>query len=154
GWALAAQGQREVGMAQMHQGLPAYRARGAELWRPYFLALLAEVYGKTGQYLEGLTLLTEVLTAADKNGERFYKAEVYRLKGELTLQSQVQGLNSKVEKEAEDCFWQAIGIARKQQAKSLELRATMSLARLWQQQGKTAEAHKLLAEIYGWFTEG
>src|SRR5262249_15256735 len=111
----------------------------------------------------------------EKNEERYYEAELYRLKGELTLQqSSVQRLGSRgqrnqkakitnpqsltpnlqVEVEAEVCFHKAIEIARKQQAKSLELRAVMSLSRLWQKQGRRAEAHKMLAEVYGWFTEG
>ena len=88
-----------------------------------------------------------------RHGERFYEAELYRLKGMLTLQSKVQGPKSKVE-EAEECFQKAIAIARRQSAKSPELRAVMSLARLWQQQGQKKEAQQLLAEIYGWFTEG
>jgi len=91
----------------------------------------------------------------DTSGERFYEAELYRLKGELTLQaSSAQRRESSVQKEAEECFWKAIEIARKQRAKSLELRAVMSLGRLWQQQGKRQEAHHMLAEIYHWFTEG
>jgi len=90
-----------------------------------------------------------------KTGERYYEAELYRLKGELTLaQSRVQGLASSVQKEAEECFQKAIEVARKQQAKSLELRAVMSLSRLWQQQSKKEEARQMLAEVYGWFTEG
>ncbi len=154
GWVLAEQGQGEEGIAQIRQGLAAWRATGAELARPYFLALLAEAYGKGGQTEEGLNVLAEALTVVDKTGERFYEAELYRLKGTLTLQSEVRGPRSEVEREAEECFWKAIEIARRQQAKSLELRATMSLARLWQQQGKKAEAHELLSEIYHWFTEG
>ena len=94
------------------------------------------------------------LRLVDKTDERFYEAELYRIKGQLTLQSKVQGPKSKVEEEAEECFLKAIEIARRQQAKSLELRAVMSLSRLWQQQGKKEDARKLLAEIYGWFTEG
>ncbi len=90
----------------------------------------------------------------DKTGERFYEAELHRLKGTLTLQSEVRGPKSEVEREAEECFQKAIEIARRQQAKSLELRATMSLARLWQQQGKKDDARQMLAEIYNWFTEG
>jgi predicted ATPase len=96
---------------------------------------------------------------ADKSSERFYEAELYRLKGELSLKSrQVKTSQDKSEvrspgSEAEECFWKAIEIARRQQAKSLELRAVMSLSRLWQQQGKQ-EAHKMLTEIYSWFTEG
>src|SRR5262249_32769537 len=109
----------------------------------------------------GLNVLAESLAAVNKTGERFYEAELYRLKGELTLQSQVQGPKpvlslvegSKVE-ETEECFQRAIAIARRQSAKSLELRAAMSLARLWQQQGNKDETRQMLAEIYNWFTEG
>jgi len=117
--------------------------------------LLAEAYGKAGQAEEGLVALAEALTVVDKSGERFCEAELYRLRGELTLaQSRVQRLESSVQKEAEACFHKAIEIARRQQAKSLELRAVMSLSRLWQQQVKKSEAHQLLSEIYSWFTEG
>jgi Predicted ATPase len=118
---------------------------------PHFLALLAEAYEKAGQIEEGLSVLAEALAEVDKRGERYYEAELYRLKGELTLkQSRVQSL----ETEAESCFHQAIAIAHRQSAKSLELRAVMSLSRLWQRQGKKEEARQRLAEIYGWFTEG
>ena len=90
-----------------------------------------------------------------RTGEQWYEAELYRLKGELGLQqASMQRLEGGVQKEAEECFGEAIEIARQQQAKSLELRATMSLARLWQQHGKQTEAHQMLSEIYGWFTEG
>jgi class 3 adenylate cyclase/predicted ATPase len=155
GWALAEQGRGEEGIAQIHQGLVAQQATGAEGLRPHFLALLAEACGKVGQAEEGLSALSEALALVNKTGERFYEAELYRLKGELTLaQSSVQGLASSVQKEAEECFWKAIEIARRQSAKSLELRAATSLARLWRQQGKKDEAHALLAKIYGWFTEG
>ena len=98
-------------------------------------------------------MLAEALAVVNKTGERFCEAELYRLKGQLTLQSQVESHKSKVE-EAEACFHKAIDIARRQQAKSLELRAVVSLSRLWQQQGKQEEARKLLSEIYNWFTEG
>ncbi len=98
-------------------------------------------------------MLAEALAQVDKTGERFYEAELYRLKGTLTLQSQVPGSTSKGE-EAEACFRKAIELARQQSAKSLELRAVMSLSQLWQQQGKIAEARQLLTEIYHWFTEG
>jgi predicted ATPase len=155
GWVLAEQGQGEEGIAQMRRGLAACRATGAELERPFYLTLLAEAYGKGGQVEEGLQVLAEALDAVDKSGERFCEAELYRLKGALTLaRSRVQGLTSIVQKEAEACFLNAIKVARQQQAKSWELRATVSLARLWQQQGKTTEAHRMLSEIYGWFTEG
>jgi len=105
-------------------------------------------------------VLAEALAQVDKTGERFYEAELYRLKGELSLQSrQVETSQGKSgvrspESEAEECFQKAIDIARRQSAKSLELRAVMSLSRLWQQQGKIAEARQLLTEIYHWFTEG
>ena len=155
GRALAMQGHVEEGIVQMRQGRAASQATGADLGRTSSLAALAEAYGKVGQREEGLSMLAEALTAADSTEERYYEAELYRLKGELTLkQSRVQGLESSVQKEVEDCFHKAIDIARGQSAKSLELRAAMSLSRLWQQQGKKKEAHQMLAEIYGWFTEG
>ncbi|HEV8718560.1 MAG TPA: adenylate/guanylate cyclase domain-containing protein [Candidatus Binatia bacterium] len=159
GWALVEGGQGEKGVAQIHQGLADYQATGAELGRPYFLALLAEAYGKVGQVEEGLSVPAEALAQVDKTGERYYEAELYRLKGQLTLQKfQVSGSEFQVqnspESEAEEYFLKAIEIARRQQAKSLELRAVVSLSQLWQQQGKQREAHSLLEEIYGWFTEG
>jgi predicted ATPase/class 3 adenylate cyclase len=154
GWARAEQGQTEEGIAQIRQGLTTCHAVGTGIYHSYFLALLAEAYGKAGQAEEGLATLTEALTVADNSGERFYEAELYRLKGELTLQSKVPGSKSIVEEAAEECFLRAIEIARRQSAKSLELRAAMSLARLWQQQGKRQEAHIMLTETYGWFTEG
>jgi predicted ATPase len=166
GWALAEQGQGEKGMAQLRRGLSALRAREAEIGWSYFLALQAEVYGNIGQTQEGLTVLAEARAQVDKTGERLYEAELYRLKGQLTLQKvQVPGFKFQVENslgsrvqnlesEAEECFLQAIEIAKQQQAKSLELRAVMSLARLWQSQGKHHEARNTLSEIYNWFTEG
>ena len=168
GWTLAEQGQGEEGIAQLRQGLAAWRATGAELQRPYFLALLVEAYGETGQVEKGLTALTEALTLVDKTGERFYEAELYRLYGELSLRLGERESGRTGEKvflasspsrlvapsSPEACFFKAIAIAQKQQAKSLELRAVMSLARLWQNQGKTKEAHGMLSAIYNWFTEG
>jgi predicted ATPase len=118
------------------------------------LALLASAYGKVGQPEEGLNVLAEALAMMNKTEAFAYTANCYWLKGELTLQSKVQSPRSKVEAEAEECFLRAVEIARQQQAKSLELRAVMSLSRLWQQQGKKKEAHKILANIYNWFTEG
>jgi predicted ATPase len=150
GWALAEQGREEEAMVQMRQGLAAYRATGAELWRPYWLSILAEVYGKVGQTDEGLRVLAEGLVAAHTSGQRSYEAELYRLKGELLLARAVE----QPAEEAEACFQQALHVARSQEAKALELRAATGLARLWQQQGKGAEARELLAPIYGWFTEG
>jgi class 3 adenylate cyclase/predicted ATPase len=165
GWALAEQGQREEGITLMHQGLEAWRATGAEVWQPHVLALLAEAYGKSGQAEAGFRVLAEAVAVVEKTGEHLSDAELARLQGELLLQSGVQGLASSVSsahitfpiphaEEAEACFRAALDIARRQQAKSLELRAALSLSRLWQQQGKRAEAYELLAPIYGWFTEG
>jgi class 3 adenylate cyclase/predicted ATPase len=162
GWVLVEQGRVEEGIGQMRQGLAAYRATGTELGRPVLLASLAEAHGKAGQAEEGVAVLAEALAVVDKTGECFYEAELYRLKGELTLQVGSQKSKGKSQKsltldsqsEAEAYFLKAIEIARKQQAKSLELRAATSLARLWQHQGKNAEAHKLLSDVYNWFTEG
>jgi predicted ATPase len=148
GWALAEQGQVQEGITQMRQGMATLRTIGQGFGRPLSLGLLAEAYGNIGQAEEGLSLLTEALAEVDKTEARRHEAELYRLKGELML------AQSSVQKEAEECFLKAIEIAQRQQAKSLELRATVSLARLWQQRGKKAEAHKLLSEIYNWFTEG
>jgi predicted ATPase len=158
GWALVEQGQVEEGIAQLQQGLAASRATGAELLRPWLLAALAAAYGKQGQPEEGLRVVAEALFAVHKNQVRYYEAELYRLEGELLLAQedsrlQAVGYRGKME-EAETCFQKAIEIARRQQAKSLELRATMSLARLWQQQGKHRAARNTLAEVYNWFTEG
>lgn len=182
GGALAMQGREEEGIAQMQQGLAALRAIGTVQALPRFLAVRAEAYGRAGQVEEGLDLLAEALALVDKTGERYYEAELYRLKGELTLaqskaslgqvsgksktsqKAKVKGQKSKIEtsprlltpspQEAEACFLKAIEIAQRQQAKSLELRATVSLARLWQRQGKTKQAHEMLAKLYNWFTEG
>ena len=149
GWALAARGHREEGVVRMREGLAAERATGAEAEAPYFLVLQAETYGKMGQPEEGLAALAEASALRQRTGEQWYEAELYRLKGVLLLERQ-----GSQEAEAEACFFTAINVARKQHAKSWELRASTSLARLWQQQGKTAEARQLLAETYGWFTEG
>jgi predicted ATPase len=149
GWVLALQGQSDTGLAQMREGLAAWEAMGLELYRTYQLVLLAEVYGKAGQADEGLRVLGQARAAVHNTEGRFYEAEWSRLQGELTL-ARAAGQQA----EAEACFQHALAIARRQQAKAWELRAAMSLARLWQQQGKRAEARELLAPIYGWFTEG
>jgi predicted ATPase len=183
------QGQSEEGIAHMRQGIANHQALSAEIGRTWFLAMLAEAYKTGGQSEEGLRVLTEALDAVNKRGEGAYEAELYRLKGELLLaqeglRPQAKGLRGKTEEEkgsrpqakgvrekteeAEGCFLRAIEIAQKQQAKSLELRAVMSLVRLRQQQAvqsesrntdhasrtKLDEAHRMLPDIYGWFTEG
>ena len=161
GWALTEQKQVEAGMAKLRHGLATYQAMGAEVWRPYFLILLSEGYGKKAEVEEGLTSLGEAIAAVGKTGGHLYEAELYRLNGELLLaqarcHADLQSQRSRTEIEAEAEAWvqHAIKTARNQQAKSLELRATKSLASLWQQQGKRAEAHKLLSDVYSWFTEG
>jgi predicted ATPase len=174
GWALAAQGQSAEGIPQMRQGMDAHRSMGA-MQRPYDLALLAQAYAWIGQTTEARHLLAEALALTHRYGGYYYQAEVHRLTGEILLmQDAGEGILGspapelpRIDKhagkatdpsprptEAEDCFRQALDIARQQQAKSLELRAAMSLSRLWQQQDKRPEAYKLLAPVYGWFTEG
>jgi class 3 adenylate cyclase/predicted ATPase len=149
GWALAAQGRGAEGTAQIQHGLATRQAIGLELTQPVFLTLLAEAYERVEQPTAGLTVLTDALTRVDTTGERWREADLDRLRGELLLAVSVANC-----REAEACFRQALEVARQQQAKSWELRAAMSLSRLWQRQGKRDEARQLLAPIYGWFTEG
>jgi predicted ATPase len=148
GWSLVEQGKVEEGMAQLQLGLTTWRAMGGELGLPAILARLAEAYGKCGRAEAGLEVLTEALALVHKNQERYYEAELHRLTGELVLRTSLDV------QQAEASFHHALEVARHQQAKSLELRAGMSLSRLWQQQGKQDAARQLLASIYGWFTEG
>jgi len=149
GWALAMQGQGETGMAQVRQGIAAWRATGAALGVPYFCTVLADVCDHLGHLEDGLQALAEAHTLAGQHEERYWEAEVYRLWGVLLLRQ-----TGTPQAEAETWLQRALDVARRQEAKSLELRAAMSLSRLWQQQGKRAEAYELLAPIYGWFTEG
>ena len=139
-WALAANSQGEEGRAQIQQGLAAYQATRTPWGRSDYLALLAEAFAQVGQVTKGLEALAEGLATVAKSEVRWWEAELYRLRGELLLQQTVTH-----PEEAEGCF---------QQARSWELRAAVSLIRLWQRQGKRAEAHELLAPVYGWFTEG
>jgi predicted ATPase len=155
GWALAEQGRVAEGIAQMRQGLSDLRTTETEVTRAYSLGLLAGAYGKACQAEEGLTLVEEALALVDNNGERWPEAELHRLKGELLLQQAAEvGLKPGLPDQVETCFRHALDVAHRQQAKSWELRAAMSLSRLWRQQGKRGEARQLLAEIYGWFIEG
>jgi predicted ATPase len=147
GWTMTEQGHNEEGIAQIQEGLAAYRATGAELLRQYLLCLLAEACMQTGRIDDGLRALMEALAVEHEN--RFYEAETYRLKGELLLRQD----DSNAE-EAHGCYERAIEIARKQSAKSFELRATMSLARLLATQGRRNGARAMLAATYNWFTEG
>jgi predicted ATPase len=149
GWALAARGHGEEGLTQLQQGLGPSGGARATRDRAYHLSLLAEVSAQAGQPAAGLEALAEALATLPKSGGRWWDAELYRLRGELLLQRSVAP-----PEEAEACFQQALDIACRQQAMSLELRAAMSLSRLWQRQGKRTEARDLPAPIYGWFTDG
>jgi TOMM system kinase/cyclase fusion protein len=148
GWIVVMQGHAEEGSAQIRQGLTARGTTGAVV-RTHFLALLVEAQMQGGQVEEGLNTIAEALSGMDKTGERWYEAELYRLKGEILISQ-----SSDKHTESESCFHQAISIAQSQSAKSWELRAATSLARLWQSQGKQQESYDLLAPVYGWFTEG
>jgi predicted ATPase len=171
GWARAELGDRREGIAQMRQAMIAHGETGSEIARLHYRALLAEALMKDGQIEEGLALVDETLEAAIRTGGYYLLAELYRLKGELllkyglsdcrlggesaTLQRTEQFRDtSNRQSEAEGCFHQAIRIAQRQSAKSLELRAVLSLSHLWQRQNKTQEARQMLLEIYNWFTEG
>ena len=151
GWALAEQGHAEEGLTQLRQSFRVLLDTGAEIMRPRLSAALAGTYWKLGHIEEGLRVLREALAGAQQTGVHEHDAELYRLTGELTLQAPGSTPNIN---EAEACYHTALGIARHQQAKSLELRTATSLARLWRQQGKQSEAHDLLAPVYNWFTEG
>jgi predicted ATPase len=149
GWALALQGQGEAGLAQVRQGIAAFRATGATLAVPYLCTVLVDVAAHLGHPADGLQALAEAHTLVEQQEERYWEAEVCRLRGVLLLRQ-----TGTPAAEAETWLRRALDVARRQEAKSLELRAAMSLARLWQQQGKRDEARELLAPIYGWFTEG
>ena len=160
GWTVAELGQVKAGIEQMHQGMEVYQALVTGLCRPYFLSLLAAGYAKNGHSEEGLPLLSEALELVAQSGKAMWEAELYRLRGELTLiknderrmmnderktkKPKRKTQRSQVEDEAEACFQQALEVARRQEGKSLELRAAVSLGRLWQQQGKSEEARQLL----------
>jgi predicted ATPase len=149
GWALALQGQGEEGLAQIRQGIAAWGATGAALFIPYLCTLLADVAAHLGHTADGLQALAEAHTLIEQQEDRWWEAEVHRLRGVLLLKQLATP-----QEEAETWLQRALDVARRQEAKALELRAAMSLARLWQQQGKRAEAHALLAPVYHWFTEG
>jgi class 3 adenylate cyclase/predicted ATPase len=149
GWALTALGQREEGMIQLRQGLTDWRAIGTELFVPYFLTVLADGYDALKRVDDALAALKEGWEATERTGENWWKAEVHRLKGDMLLHRSTSDVA-----QAADCFRQALDVARNQQAKSLELRAAISLARLWQSQDRRQEAYDLLAPVHDWFTEG
>jgi TOMM system kinase/cyclase fusion protein len=149
GWVLTARGQSDQGVAEMRQGLEELGTLTANLARTYYLALLAEACAHAGRPEEGLHALAEAQELVHANGESYWQAEIHRLEGELLLQHDPTALA-----DAETCFHQALEVARRQQARSLELRAAMSLAQLWSRQGRSQAGHELVAAVYGAFTEG
>jgi predicted ATPase len=164
-WALADQDRQEVLIEQIRKGIAAHQATGTEVLLPHFSALLVELLLSTGQLEEGFRVLEEVQAKVVRNGECYYQAELFRLKGELLLarlpnpgaakgRKTSAGVERNSVAEAEACFNQSIKIAQQQQGKSLELRSAMSLARLYQRQSKRQEAREMLAQVYDWFTEG
>jgi predicted ATPase len=182
GWSIANQARTREGIALIQQGIAMWQEIGAAISLPYYLSLLAEAYGRDGNPQKGIEVLDKALSVLPRTGDRWWEAELYRLKGDLVLQvqrsrSEVQGqekdqkakgkrqkhtflipsrltISVHVELESASCFQQAREVARKQRAKSLELRAAISLARLWKQQQKEIEAQRLVAEVYDRFTEG
>jgi predicted ATPase len=149
GWSLCLQGRGLEGVARMRTGFADALATGATIMRPMFCALLGQAHGHVGQLDQARGMLADSLEAIDEGGQRYYEAETCRFQGELHLRDANRDLE-----QAEACFQHALDIARDQQAKSWELRAATSLARLWAEQGKRTEAYDLLAPVYGWFTEG
>jgi predicted ATPase len=149
GWAHAERGEAETGVEEMHRGLAAKRATGAELKVPYYLGLLARAYAMVGRSSAALPLLAEALERVETTGERWYEAELCRLRGEALVRS-----NAVTVAEVEACFYRAINLARDQGAKRWELSATTSLARLWAEHGERRKAYDLLTPVHAWFTEG
>ena len=149
GWAHAAQQRHDRGAFQIRHVLSAWQDAGNLLNRPYCLAMLAEAYGQDGRLDKGLSTIANALETGEQTEERWYQAELHRLKGDFLLRQSPHNAA-----DAESSYRQAIAIAQRQQAKSWELRAAASLARLWLQQGKRDDAYALLQPVYGWFTEG
>ncbi|MDX1415769.1 MAG: AAA family ATPase [Candidatus Promineifilaceae bacterium] len=148
GWALVGRGEAAAGVARMLKGLADWQAQDSKLFLPHYLTLLAEGYIALGEVQEGLAVIREALIYVDETEEREWEAELHRLNGELLL------ILGESEAKIEAKFQQAINIARRQEVKSLELRATVSLARLWRSLGRGEESRQMLAEIYNWFKEG
>ncbi len=148
GWALLEQNQVEPGIARMEQGLDDLQATGAGLRRPYYRCLLAAAYAKAGRVADGLHVVADALAQAQKQKQHMYEAQLYRVQGELLWMQGAAGDT------VEECFQHAIALAQQQEAKSIELQATTSLARLWQSQGESQAARQSLAKVYAWFTEG
>jgi len=147
GWALIEQGQVKEGIARMRHGLDAMEATGNRMYIPMELAIMGNARARLGEWEEGLALLSEALMIAQRTGERYYESEIHRMRGEVNLARDYKDV-------AEASFQKAIEVAREQSAKWWELRATVSLCRLWQAESRREEAREILGRIYGWFTEG
>jgi predicted ATPase len=156
GWALIQRGRREEGIAQMRAVLDAWRAEGRALLRPTYLAAMAAAYRAMGQAARGIEVIDEALAEVERSRERWWESGLHRLKGDLILKLPPRTAGSKRQNaaNAEKCFQHAFAVARRQGARSLELRAAMSLAGLWRGRGKEAAVLRLLKETYDWFTEG
>jgi predicted ATPase len=146
---IVLQGRPEEALPLLLKGLDAYRGSGSELALPYYLSMVGDAFTQAGRFQDAHQALDEALALAEKNDDRFQEAELHRLKGELLLAESPDQAGG-----AEDCFRQAIETARRQQSKAWELRATMSLTRLWQRQRRRDEARAALAAVYGTYTEG
>lgn len=167
GWSIALQGKAKEGVTLIERGIALWRAVGAEVSLPYYLSLLAEAHGRAEDPQKGIKILDEALAVLSRTGDRWWEAELYRLKGSLILQAkkpagevqdpgedQKQTFRALIATEAETCFLKALSVARQQQAKSLELRAVVSLVQSWKKQQNVPEDQQLLLEVYNWFTEG
>jgi predicted ATPase len=148
GWAWTAQDRIQEGIAQIEAGLERWRAAGSGICFPAWLSILAEAYGKLGDFERAHPLLAEAMAEMEQRGERREESDLYRIQGDLLWQESADSAA------VEASYQQALTVARRQQAKSLELRAALRLARLWRTQGQEKQVRLLLAEIYAWFTEG
>ena len=149
GWLLLARGEAEEAIVQIGSGLAASQGLGSQMRHSYFLALLAKAYLHAGRHDQSVSTIDQALGFIRESGERWWEAEVHRLHGKLLLARRARD-----RADAEECFHRALRVAREQTARSLELRAAMSLARVWAEHGRRAEGQDLLAPVYGWFTEG
>ena len=142
-------GKASEAVQMITSGLAALRSTGALVWVPWYLSYLAKAYAELGQFDDAARCVNEAMTAMETTKEKWCEAEVHRRAGEIALMSPERDAAR-----AQRYFERAIEVSRQQQAKSWELRAAMSLARLWRDQGKVQQARELLAPVYGWFTEG
>jgi predicted ATPase len=149
GYLVALTGKASDAVRVLTSGITAFRSTGATMWLPSYMSPLASAYAELGQFDDAWRCVGEAMTAAETTKERWWDAEINRVAGEIALKSPEAG-----PLKAEEYFERAVAVARQQQAKSWELRAAMSLARLWRDQGRVSEARELLAPVYGWFTEG